>query len=384
VFLSLFNSFASALHPPDVVCLQDSPYWRSRLPSFSGFKSFCPSHSPGSKPKIAFYLSCSFLSYATFIPRFFDRPDVAALHLCGVDLFGRSFTQFRILNLYKLWSLRSSVRTIPPDLSFPDDCFPLLVVRDFNIHDPLADPLRAYSRRDLAASFPYFFRAADLGFELLNLPGVFTRFPWDCATRPSVIDLSFASPLLFPFFAPEILTPLPSTGSDHVPIFLTFAHPISSPPPPVPNRSLADWVSLSSALSQLLIPPPPSLPTKASLEAWFDTPLAHVTTLLSSHIPLKRPSHRSKPWWLPILSVLQRGFHSASRHSHSSASASHMAAAPLSKQGYFKAIKAAKKAHWKSLLSLAAPRSIWAVKKIAAGYPGPASPTFQLLRLRGR
>jgi len=95
--------------------------------------------------------------------------------------------------LDNLWSQRSSARTAPPALSFPDDGFPLLVVGDFNIHHPLA------------ASFPYFSRAADLGFELLNLPGVFTRFPWDSATRPSVIDLSFASPLLFPFLAPGIL-----------------------------------------------------------------------------------------------------------------------------------------------------------------------------------
>jgi len=177
VFLSLFNSFASALHPADIVCLQDPPVWRSRLPFFSGFKSFCPPHSPGSKPRVAFYVASGFLSYATVLSRFFDRPDVPALDLFGVDLFGGSFTQFRILNLYNLWSQCSSVRTVPPDLSFPDDGFPLLVVGDFNIHHPLPDLLRSYSRRDLAASFPYFSRAADLGFELLNLPGVFSRFP---------------------------------------------------------------------------------------------------------------------------------------------------------------------------------------------------------------
>jgi len=173
--------------------------------SLVGLSPFAPPHSPDSKPKVAFYVSTCCLSYAMVLPRFVDRPHVAALDLFGVDLFGGSFTQFRILNLYNLWSQRSSVRTVPPDLSFPDDGFPLLVVGDFNIHHPLADPLRSYSCRDLAASFPYFSRTADLGFELLNLPGVFTRFPWDSATRPSVIDLSFPSPLLFPFFTLGIL-----------------------------------------------------------------------------------------------------------------------------------------------------------------------------------
>jgi len=190
-----------------------------------------------------------------------------------------------------------------------------------------------------------------------------------------VIDLPFASPLLFPFFR-SWDTSLPSTGSDHIPITLTFAHPISSPAPPVPNWSLTNWDTLSPALSELLIPPPPSLLTKASLEAWFDTQLARVTTLLSSHTPLKRPSHRSKPWWSPILSVLRREFHSAFRRSHSSASPSDKAAARLSKQGYFKAIKAAKKAHWKSLLASATHRSIWAVKRIAAGSPAPRFPNL--------
>jgi len=143
---------------------------------------------------------------------------------------------------------RSSVRTVPRDLSFPDDGFPLLVVGDFNIHQAVADPQRSYSRKDLAASFPYFSRAADLGFELLNQPGVFTRFPFDNATRPCVIDLSFASPLVFPSFR-YWDTFLPSTGSDDVPISLTFANPISAPPPPVPNWSLTDWDSLPPALS---------------------------------------------------------------------------------------------------------------------------------------
>jgi len=235
------------------------------------------------------------LSYTTVLPRFFDRPDVAALDLFEVDLFGGSFTKFPILNLYNLWSQCSSVRTVSPDFSFPDNGFPLLVGGDFNIHHPLADPLRSYSRRDLAASFPYFSWAAALGFELLNLPGVFTHFPWESATRPSVIDLSFASRLLFPFFR-SWDTSLPSTGSDHVPISLILPHAISTPPLPVPNWSLTDWDSLSPALGDLLIAPPPSFPTQASLEGWFDLLLARVTTLLSSHTPLKRASHRSKPW----------------------------------------------------------------------------------------
>jgi len=53
-------------------------------------------------------------------------------------------------------------------------------------------------------------------------------------------------------------------------------------------------------------------------------------------------------------------------------------AARLSNWGYFKEIKAAKKVHWKSLLSSATSYSIWTVKKIATG---SAPPYF--LNLRG-
>jgi len=167
---------------------------------------------------------------------------------------------------------------------------------------------------------------------------VFTRCLSDSATYPSVIDLSFTSVLLFPFFR-SWDTSLPSTGSDHVPISHILAPPITTPPPPVSTWSLTNWDSRSPALSDLFIPAPPSLPTRAALEAWFDTQLAHVTTLLSSHTRLKRPSHRSKPWWSPILSVIRHEFHSTSRRSCSSASASDKVAARLSKQGYPKALK---------------------------------------------
>ena len=83
-------------------------------------------------------------------------------------------------------------------------------------------------------SFPFFSRASELGFELLNLPGVFTRFPLGGSSRLSVIDLAFASPRLAPY-CHHWDTSLPSTGSDHVPITITVSHPVLSPPIPSPN-----------------------------------------------------------------------------------------------------------------------------------------------------
>src|SRR5207302_5868251 len=93
-----------------------------------------------------------------------------------------------------------SARTISPEVAFPSSPLPTLVVGDFNIHNPMADPARDYSLTELSISFPYLSRATDLGFSLLNTPGVYTRFPLGGEARPSVIDLGFTSPSLIPFF----------------------------------------------------------------------------------------------------------------------------------------------------------------------------------------
>ena len=234
------------------------------------------------------------LSHLTVLPLFFDHYDVAALDIYGSDLFGGSFTQFRILNVYNLRPRHAGSMTVSPVVSLPEVDFPLLVVGDFNIHHPLSDPLRAHSSEELALSFPYFSRASELGFEWLNLPGVFTCFPLGGSSRPSVIDLSFASPRLAPFCHHWDIS-LPSTGSDHVPITITVSHPVLSPPLPSPNWALTDWDSLTPLLGALVFPAPSQLPTLLSLETWFDRHLSTLTSLLTSHTSVKRPSHRSKP-----------------------------------------------------------------------------------------
>ena len=157
--------------------------------------------------------------------------------------------------------------TVSPLVAFPETSFTTLVVGDFNIHHPLPDPLRSHSAEELATSFLYFSRSSELGFGLLNQPGVYTRFPLGGSGRPAVLDLSFASLLLLPFYQPWD-TPLPSTGSDHVPVQIILSHRFTSPPPPAPNSSLTDWPALVPLLKDFAVPPPPSLPTRPSLEAW--------------------------------------------------------------------------------------------------------------------
>ena len=152
---------------------------------------------------------------------------------------------------------------------FPELDFPCLIPRDFNIHNLLSDPLRDFSPNDIAISASYFERAADMGFSLLNTPGVYTRFPFVTRDRPVDLDLSFANIELAPFFTSSS-TYLPSTGSDHIPIMLALSAPLLRPALASPNWEKADWTALTPALQQVIIPAPPPLPTKASLSAWFD------------------------------------------------------------------------------------------------------------------
>ena len=201
MFLSLFNSFASAKCPPDIVCLQDSPFWRSRLPSFQNYTSFAPPGGSGNRPQVAFYVSTHLLPQATVLPAFFDRHDVVALDLFGVDLFGKSFSHFRILNLYNLWTKRTSQMRVSPLVAFPATSFPTLVVGDFNIHHPLPDPLRSHSAEELATSFTYFSRSTELGFGLLNQPRVYTRFPLGGSGRPLFLIFPWPPLCCFPFVA---------------------------------------------------------------------------------------------------------------------------------------------------------------------------------------
>ena len=216
---------------------------------------------------------------------------------------------------------------------------------------------------------------SELGSGLLNQPAVYTRFPLGGAGRPSVPDLFFASPLLLPF-CQVWDTPFFPTGSDHVTVQIILSHPFSAPPPPFPNWSLTDWPSLEPLLKDFAVPPSPSLPTRLSLEAWFDRQLSDLTTLLTSHTHTKGPSYRSKPWWSPLLSLLRKEFHSATRKARSSHLPADRANANLSKSGYFKAIKAAKAAHWRSVLSSATLRSIWTVNKLSLGRLAPRFPSL--------
>jgi len=295
VFLSLFGSFTQVAHTPSIVALQDPLVYRGKLCSFTLFTVFSPPSTGGCKPRVAFYVYTSFLSPVSLLPRFYSRGDVMALDLFTPDgFFNPSTTGFTIINSYSTKGRSLNTRSVPPEIIFPASPLPTLTLGDLNIHHPTADPLRVFKEDEIATLSPYFDRATDLGFPLLTTPGVFTRCSMSLIGRPGVLDLAFAFPLLSPYFS-EWSDPLPSTGSDHIPILLRFEAPLFRAPPPTPNWALSDWASLESSLKATRISHPPLLPTTCSLDVWFKTNLDRVASQFALHTPLKRVTFRSNP-----------------------------------------------------------------------------------------
>ena len=177
---------------------------------------------------MACYVSQIFLlrfSVLPFLPQ--DAVDLMALYIFTPQgYFGSFLTQFRIGNAYA-HHLGPLHRSVFPEIAFPDYNFPYLVAGDFNIRNPAAGPFKILSPVEEKESVPDFTPASDRGFYLLNTPGRYNRFPSTSTHWPSAINLSFANPYSFPAFRSWDATPLPSTGSDHVPILLTL---ILAPP----------------------------------------------------------------------------------------------------------------------------------------------------------
>ena len=203
---------------------------------------------------------------------------------------------------------------------------------------------------------------------------MFTRFAISLIGRPGVLDLAFACPLLAPYFT-EWSDPLPSTGSDHIPILLRFEAPLIRAPPLTPNWALTDWATMKTSLKSTAISPPPFLPTTHSLDVRFSTNLGRVTSQFALDTPQKSMTYRSKLWWSERLSMLRKAYNSALRTSKRDRfDAALLASARAASSSYFKASKKAKRDHWSSFLASATPQTVWTAKKVAVGHHPPRVP----------
>jgi len=301
VFLSLFSSLAEG-PPTDILLLLDPPSSKGFLPSFPSFKSFAP---PMARPRVACYISQKYLqkfAVQPFLPP--DTDDFIALDVFTPQgCFGTKFPRFTIGNAYAR-PLPPSTYSVSPESSLLDLEHPYLVACDFNIHNAATDPSRLLFSKEKRESTPYFERASDLGFALLNLPGVYTVFPFTGTHRPSTINLVLANPHMFPAFRSWDTSSLACTEFDHAPIWISI-HPHSPyNKMPRPRWQQADWPSFTDRLRSWQIPPPPDTPSPNQLDQWFSSALSALTTTMEATAPRSRPSSNSKAWWTPLLTTL--------------------------------------------------------------------------------
>jgi len=279
----LFELFKEPATYPSIVLLQDSPVNKAYLLSFNSFNSFFP---PVRKPRVAAYIHMSFLSSYTVLPRFKAVDDVLALEISSNEpLFGTAFHSFRITNAYSTNTFDHRIHSVPPNVLFPDLGFPFLVVGDLNIHNPISDPLRHFSPREISSSTPYFEKAAELGFAPLNPPGEYTRFPLVSQARPSVLDLTFANPALLALVK-SWQASFPSTGSNHIPITITLAAPSLNQKPPRPRWADTVWETLDPIIKAFMDPAAPSCLTPAKLDERMSESLNRLLALLKEHTPV--------------------------------------------------------------------------------------------------
>jgi len=245
VFRSSFSSLAEG-PPAKMVLLQDPTGSRGFLPSFSGFKSFAP---PVARPRVACYISRKFLQEFAVLPIFPpEKDDFMGLEVVTPQgCFGTNFPRFTISEAYAR-PLPPSPHSVSPESSLLDLKHSYLVAGDFNILNAATNPSRLLSSKEESESVPYFDQASDLGFTLLNIPGVYSGFPFTGTHSPSTIDLAFANPHMFPIFYLLHGSSLLSTGSGNAPISIIIRPPSPHNDKPRPRWQQAHWPSLTDKI----------------------------------------------------------------------------------------------------------------------------------------
>jgi len=340
VFLSLFSSLTEGASRANIILLQDPPSSKGFLPSFQGFKSFAP---PIARPRVAYYVSLSFLQQFAVLPFFppetddFMPLDVYTPKAC----FGQMFYPCTIGNSYAR-PIPPAPHSLSPETAFSSFDFPYLVAGECNIHNAASDPSRLLSSKEEKESAPYFSRASDLGYTLPNTPGIYTLFPFSGTHGPSTIDRSFANPYAFPAFHLWDATTLPSTGSDHAPILISLHPPSPHNGRPGPRWQAVDWPSLTDQLKEWQVHPPPNPPSPNPLDQWFSSALSTLTKTIEATAPRSRPSPKSKGWCTPLLTSLRKEFTRATRKAKKLETLDSYSIARQAKLACFKSIKRAK------------------------------------------
>jgi len=283
-------------------------------------------------------------------------------------LFRFPHCSLRVTSVYLLHTQRPPYRSIPRECFFCFLSYPHLVLGDFNLHYPLADPCRSLSETEFTLCARYLDVAFDVRYNLLNTPGGYTHFLFDTISRPSVLDLAFANTALSPHLSLWD-TPLPSTGLDNIRRVIILKLSAIMLPPPTAHLALLDLHAVGVALNVFTPLPCAARPTPNSQSRSFDIFSTHLTSLLTSHAPSRPHYPRSKAWWSPSLSSLGRADHKFPRISRLNPCSLNCSNVKSLRRTYFKAMASPKKTQGWDFLSSATPHYLWKAKRFAFGRP---------------
>ena len=131
---------------------------------------------------------------------FHDSPEMLSIDVGSLEgLFRSPHHSLRITSVYLLHTNCAPYRSLTPHRVFSLLHCPHLIVGDYNLHHPLAEHLHSLSDTEYTLSARYLNVAFTAPYQLLNTPEVYTRFPFDTITRPSLLDMAFANSTLSPF-----------------------------------------------------------------------------------------------------------------------------------------------------------------------------------------
>src|SRR6266852_8111961 len=180
VFLSLFSNLKTL--KPDIVAVQDPFLFNNRPLNTPGF-TLIFDHS-SRIPKVATYINNNLLKSTSYITNPSRSPNTLS-----TTIYIRN-QPIQIVNIYNTpWNSSALL----PEEMFLLSAVPTITLGDFNLHSPLADPLRHFSDPEIHLSTPIFDLASDRGYSLLTTPGIHTFFPHSRRFRPSTLDLAFTN-----------------------------------------------------------------------------------------------------------------------------------------------------------------------------------------------
>ncbi|CEJ95204.1 hypothetical protein VHEMI10699 [[Torrubiella] hemipterigena] len=191
---------------------------------------------------------------------------------------------------------------------------PHVIVGDFNAHHPSWD----FFGRETRDSSDLIAAAGQARLVLVTPPGIFTWEPpgdRHGSSRPSTIDLVWASPPLQPRHIPA---PRDLHGSDHIPQLTYIQHTRTPSPAPTRRWREADPDAIRALGATLIITP--EVPTdSAAIDRALTDLHNQLDEIASATVPSRVPGSAAQPpWWSSVVYDAVISARRARRHRHDS------------------------------------------------------------------